>query len=132
MDATTNKRKIEAMYGALTHGNGETFLAGFADDVKWRIIGTTALSRVYNGKAELVEKLLEPFGKEIDGAFGLDIQTLTAEGERVVMQSQGRARTHSGKNYNNSYCHVFRFRGAEVVEVTEYLDTELVTDVFGS
>lgn len=132
MDATANKKKIEAMYGALTGGDGETFLAGFADDVQWRIIGTTALSRVYAGKAELVEKLLEPFGKEIDGDFTLDIQSLIAEDDRVVMQSQGRARTQRGKDYNNTYCHVFRFRGSEVAEVTEYLDTELVTEVFGS
>jgi regulator of protease activity HflC (stomatin/prohibitin superfamily) len=33
--------------------------------------------------------------------------------------------------YNNTYCHVFKFNNGKICQVTEYLDTELVSSVFG-
>jgi uncharacterized protein len=36
-----------------------------------------------------------------------------------------------GVPYNNTYCHVFRIVNGKIKEVTEYLDTELVTRAFG-
>jgi hypothetical protein len=47
------------------------------------------------------------------------------------MQARGKATTKSGKSYNNTYCQVFRIVNGKVQEVTEYLDTELVTSAFG-
>jgi len=36
-----------------------------------------------------------------------------------------------GVPYNNSYCFVFRLADNQLKEVTEYLDTELVTAAMG-
>ena len=47
------------------------------------------------------------------------------------MQANGKARTKSGKDYNNSYCHIFRVVGGKVTEINEYLDTALVDEAFG-
>ena len=47
------------------------------------------------------------------------------------MQARGNSRTKSGDTYNNTYCQVFRLANGKVQEVTEYLDTELVTTAFG-
>ena len=52
--------------------------------------------------------------------------------------SRGRGRigsdnvTNSGAPYNNSYCFVFRLSGGRLAEVTEYMDTELVTAALGA
>jgi uncharacterized protein len=56
---------------------------------------------------------------------------LIADGDFVAMQAHGKATSKNGKPYNNTYCHVFRIVNGKIVEVTEYLDTELVTSVFG-
>ena len=47
------------------------------------------------------------------------------------MQALGKSNTKSGGTYNNTYCQVFRLASGKVQEVTEYLDTELVTKAFG-
>lgn len=125
-----NKAIIERMYAALAAHNPEGFLAGLSDDVQWTIIGSTRFSKTYDGKAQLVAELLEPFMGELDGAATITPKQLIAEGDCVAMQSQGLARTVHGKDYNNTYCHVFRIRDGRVSEVTEYLDTELVTHAF--
>jgi len=47
------------------------------------------------------------------------------------MQAHGMALAKNGKRYDNTYCQVFKFANGKICEVTEYLDTELVTSVFG-
>jgi ketosteroid isomerase-like protein len=79
-----------------------------------------------------VAKLFEPLFAALDeNGIRLTPDNLIADGEFVVMQSRGKA---TGKNrlpYNNTYCHVFRVVNGKICEITEYLDTELVTKVFG-
>jgi ketosteroid isomerase-like protein len=49
-----------------------------------------------------------------------------------VVQSHATGRkTKTGKPYNNTYCNVFKVVGGKIKEITEYLDTELVTAAFG-
>ena len=44
---------------------------------------------------------------------------------------RGKSGTKSGKRYDNEYCWVYRLSGGKIVEINEYLDTELVTAAFG-
>jgi len=44
-----------------------------------------------------------------------------------VVESVGNVTTKAGKPYCNSYCMIIRMRGGKMVELTEYLDTELVS-----
>ena len=67
---------------------------------------------------------------DIDGGFEIHPEGFIADGDRVVMLSTGRSRTKFGKDYNNSYCHVFRIRDGKVCEVSEYCDTELIRHAF--
>ena len=54
---------------------------------------------------------------------------MIAEGDWVAVQLTGEATTVEGKPYNNTYCHVMRIRDGQIAEVTEYFDSELVTEV---
>ena len=60
----------------------------------------------------------------------MTIDNLIAEGEYVAEQAQGKARTKSGKDYNNTYCRVYRIVDGKVKSIIEYLDTELLTAAF--
>jgi ketosteroid isomerase-like protein len=48
-----------------------------------------------------------------------------------VAQTAGIAETLDGRPYNNTYCQVIRLRDGRTIEVTEYMDTALVSKVFG-
>jgi ketosteroid isomerase-like protein len=54
-----------------------------------------------------------------------------AEDNHVVVEARGNNTTKAGIPYNNAYCFVFRIAGGKVKELTEYLNTELVTAALG-
>jgi len=131
MGAAENKQLIQDMFAALSKGNAEAFLGNMADDVRFTIIGTSKYSGTCNGKQELIGKVLGPLSAQLEGGIALTPDNFIAEGDHVVMQAHGKATTKTGKPYNNTYCHVFRIASGKVQEVTEYLDTELITSAFG-
>jgi len=131
MGAAENKQLIQNMFAELSKGNAQAFLDNMADTVKFTIIGTTKYSGTCNGKQELLSKLLGPLTAQLEGGISLTPENFIAEGDYVAMQARGKATTKSGKPYNNTYCQVFRIANGKVQEVTEYLDTELITSAFG-
>jgi len=131
MEAAVNKQLIQSMFAELSRGNGAGYLDRLADDVQFTIMGTTKYSGTYRGKQDVVNRLLTPLMNELEGGLEVTPDAFIAEGDTVVMQGRGRSKTKTGKSYNNSYCQVFRIAGGKVKEITEYLDTELVTQAFG-
>ena len=130
MGAAENKKLIQNMFEELSKGNAEAFLGALADDVEFTLIGSTKYSGTFN-KKELVSSVLAPLTAELESGITMHVKRLIAEGDHVVMEGQGESMTKSGKPYNNTYAQVFRIENGKVQAVTEYLDTELVNDVFG-
>ena len=131
MGATENKKHIETMFAELSKGNGEGYLAGLADDIEFKIEGTTKFSGTFRGKQDVVERLLMPLMAQLEGGLALTVDRMYADGDAVVVQARGRSTTKTGKPYNNSYCQIFRIEGGKVKSITEYLDTALVDQAFG-
>ena len=131
MSATENKEMIRTMFSELGKGNAAAFLDAMSDNLKFTLIGSTRFSGVFNGKQEFTAKVLAPLGAALENGIAITPDNLIADGEYVAMQSRGEATGKNGRPYNNTYCHVFRIKNGKITEVTEYLDTELVTSVFG-
>lgn len=131
MGAESNKQLVRATWDAVTAGQIDTFLGNLADDVTWTFFGSHRFAGTFRGKDELVAKLFAPLGEVLEDGIKVHIDTLTADGDRVVMEARGEARAKSGKRYDNHYCIVVTVRDGKVAEVREYLDTELVSAVFG-
>ncbi|HEY4017159.1 MAG TPA: nuclear transport factor 2 family protein [Pseudonocardiaceae bacterium] len=132
MDTADNKRVLEQIYVGISSGNLEPLLAHLADDVVWTIIGSTPLSGTFRGKQDVIEHLLRPLGAALDGHVRFTFDRFIAEGEYVVMLARGHGTAKSGRPYNNTYCIVCRFVDGKVREITDYVDTELITSaLFG-
>lgn len=58
-------------------------------------------------------------------------QRMIIEGDQAVVLCQGDAETVEGRRYDNTYCWVFRLRNGRLVELIEYMDTQLVATVLG-
>jgi ketosteroid isomerase-like protein len=127
MGAAKNKKLVT---DALT-GGGNSFLDAMAEDIRWKLIGTTKYSGTFVGKNEAAQKLVTPLFAQLEAGIHAEIQRVIAEDDYVVVQFQGRARTKSGVPYDNTYCMVMRVEGGKIKEITEYFDTELTTAVFG-
>ena len=132
MSAQESKKIVEDAFGAMSRGDSEGFMQRLSDDIRWTIIGTTRYSGTYAGKQQLVERLLTPIMADLESGIRQNVQNVIAEGDTVVVQTQGESMTKSGKPYNNTYCLVIRVADDKIAELTEYLDTELVTEAFWS
>lgn len=126
-----NKQVMLDMFAALSAGDAEGFLSRLADDVQWTIHGTTRYSGLYDGKADAANRLLGRLGQQLAGGLTVEVDEIVAEGDRVVARGRGRSRTTAGQEYDNEYCWWYRVVDGKVVEIVEYLDTELVTRVLG-
>jgi ketosteroid isomerase-like protein len=51
----------------------------------------------------------------------LTIESVTGEGDRVVVEAKGDAVTGDGKRYCNDYCFVMTFRDGRITQLNEYL-----------
>lgn len=131
--ANENREMLRHIYEEVSAGNSGPLLDALAEDVRWTIIGTTALSGVFEGKANVIEGLFKPLRARLSGRpVAFAPERFIAEGDHVVMQAHGSAITRAGKPYNNVYCIVAKFRDGKIVEMIDYVDTEMVTSALGA
>ncbi len=123
----TNKELLRHVYTEVSRGDAAPLLAALADDVRWTIIGSTPLSGTFQGKQEVLDKLLKPLTARLTGPIVFTFDRFIAEGDHVVMIAGAEATAVTGRPYNNVYCIVCRFADGKIQEMTDYVDTELIT-----
>jgi uncharacterized protein len=127
--AAENKKLMQSVFENLARGNGQAFMDALANDARWTVIGSSAWSRTYEGKQVIVDELMRPLFRQFAGEYVARAIRVIAEDDIVVVEARGQVTTRSGKPYNQTYCYVFRLTDGQVRELTEYLDTELVSEV---
>jgi ketosteroid isomerase-like protein len=131
MSTAENKRLMQEIFAELAKGNSDALVNALADDVAWHVTGTTKFSRIYRGKASLLNDLLLPLFSQFEDQYKNFADRFIADGEYVAVECRGEATTKSGLPYNNKYCFIFRIENGKIKEVTEYMDTHLVVTTFG-
>lgn len=109
---------------------GAGFMDYLTDDVTWTFFGAHVFAGTLRGKKEIRERLLIPMSRVIE-SFKFHVNNLIAEGDQVVVEGRGEAPTKDGRAYNNTYCIVLTLRDGKISQIREYLDSELVTSIFG-
>jgi uncharacterized protein len=130
--ATQNRQLMEEIFAALEVGDGQPFLDSLAGDFVWRMIGTTDWSGTYVGKEAVRRQLLDPLFAKFAAPYVNKAKRFIAERDHVVVECQGSTTTKSGEPYANTYCWVCRLKDGKLVELTEYMDTQLIADRLGS
>jgi hypothetical protein len=126
MSAEQNKEIVRRAIAALSRGDMDGFLADAADEVTLTVMGS--LFPPIQGKQKVLKSLRNALVARLEngGAIAMTIENLLAEGDYVAEQARGKARTKDGKDYNNTYCRVWRITDGKIRAMQEYLDTELV------
>jgi ketosteroid isomerase-like protein len=127
-----SKELLRHVYSEASKGNPQPLLDSLDDDVRWTIIGSTPLSGTFEGKRDVVENLLTRLRARLAGPVVFSFERFIEEGEYVVMQASGRATSVSGASYDNTYCIVARIVDDKIREMTDYVDTELITSALFS
>lgn len=123
-----NRTLVAEAFAAWEQGDSGPFFALVADDVTWTVIGSTEVSGTFTSKAAFTEGALRPLGAVL-GPIEAEVRQVLADGDHVVLRWVGQATTKYGRDYAQTYCWVMRLAEGKVVEVTAYLDTELLTAV---
>jgi len=131
MQAAANKKIMQEIFAELGKGNSRPFVDSMAEEFSWTVTGTTKWSKKYAGKKAVVEELFGALRERLAPPIVVNATRFIADEDCVVVEARGKNTTKDAKPYNNAYCYVFRLAGGKLVEMTEYLDTELVTSVLG-
>ena len=126
MSPEQNKDTVRRIAAAFGSGDIEAVFAEATDDFEFTLAGNPPTGNTARGRQVMIEAIAALFGSKLEGgAIEMTIERLIAEGDFVVEQARGKARTLAGEAYDNVYCRVWRFRDGKVASLTEYMDTEL-------
>jgi ketosteroid isomerase-like protein len=122
-----NKAVARQFIENMTNNNIAAIIESYDDDVKIYTMGNTLISGVVNKTQakEFAGQVLNAFPQGIKFV----IHNLTAEEDRVAIEAESFATHVSGKYYNNKYHFFMRLKEGKVIELKEYMDTEMVTEV---
>jgi ketosteroid isomerase-like protein len=80
---------------------------------------------------ELIVATTGAFTQIIPTGLRPSFRSVTAEGERVVVEFEGDATLANGERYCNQYCMVFTLRDGKIKQVNEYYCTILADQKIG-
>jgi uncharacterized protein len=129
MSTKQNKELIARIFAETARGNGGPFVEALAEDVEWRIIGTTSWSKTFVGKVAVLKDLLGPLRQQFTTSNTIVAERILADGDYVVVEARGRNRTRKGEIYENEYCWVILMRDGKMARLVEYADTALMASV---
>jgi uncharacterized protein (TIGR02246 family) len=128
MHAPTNtdsaKEIIERYVRAVELGDAAAIRGMFTEDAVWQLDGELPISGTWRGRDVIMNEFLATAMSYYQpGSVGLEVTSMTAEDDRVVMEWTSRARTARGEPYENHCIGVFTMRDGRIEGVREYMDT---------
>jgi ketosteroid isomerase-like protein len=97
-----------------------------SDDLTWRTASGAVMDK------PTLKSLLGNVKKRMPEFPEMIVTGVTAEGDRVAVEAEGKCALPNGKRYDNTYHFLLRIRDGRIFEVREYADTLLVVRTFGS
>lgn len=130
MSAIENKQLMEGIFSELSTGNDQPFIDAMAEDMQWKWMGSGQWSKVFDGKKAVLEELWSAVRTTLVPPYKVIAHRFIADEDYVVVEASGQNTTPEGKIYNNKYCWVCLIREGKIHELSEYMDTDLVTKTF--
>jgi ketosteroid isomerase-like protein len=110
----------------MAKGDSNPFAQAMSEGFTWRMMGGTAWSGTYSGKADVRGRMLKALFQQFATPYRSVARRVHADGDFVIVECEGEVTTKRGLPYNNDYCFVIRMRDGQLVELTEYFDSALV------
>ena len=127
---TNEKKLIMDVMTALAEGNDQPLLDAMHADMKWTWMGSGNLSKTFDGKESILNELWKSVKTDIARPFRVKANLIITEGEYVVVEGLGNNKASNGKDYNNRYCWIIKIIDGKIMELREYMDTDLVRRTF--
>ncbi|MFK8049866.1 MAG: nuclear transport factor 2 family protein [Halioglobus sp.] len=122
-----NKQQTIEFFDAMQRADANAIADTYAEDGRVVTMGNTLISGS-RGKEEIrafAGGVLESF----PAGLVFTILNMTAEEDRVAVEATSEGRHVTGQQYKNHYHFLLTWQEGELLELKEYMDTELVTAV---
>jgi len=120
MSIEANKAIVESYFNAQRKGNLMEGLAVLAEDSTWSVPGNWEMSGTFT-KPQMA-KMMESLNM-FEGGLNFDHLSVTAEEDRVAVQTVVSGKLKDGRQYRNNIFFLFRVKNGKVQEVTEVVDS---------
>jgi len=125
--AVNNRAAVETMLRAWMKGDSGALQSLFADDVEWTITGNSVAAGTTYGRAELISKVLGPFGARFaqssDRFRPRRIHGVYADSDTVIVHFDGAGVANDGQAYSNSYLWLLTLRDGKIARGTAFFDS---------
>jgi ketosteroid isomerase-like protein len=122
-----NKATVKATLEAWKAGDGSALQRLVSDDIEWTIAGNSAAAGTTHGWAELMDKVLRPFGARFSHSSNRFrpsvIHGIYADGNTVTAHFDGAGTTNNGQSYENSYVWLLTMRDGKAIRATAFFDS---------
>ena len=122
-----NKQVVLAFIEAMGKGDAAAAAPCLAPDAFTLAKGFGKFAGVR--KHDTILATIAAFSKLVPNGMHPDIHSVTAEGDRVVVEFEGNATLSNGASYCNQYCMVFTLQDGRIKQVNEYFCTILADEV---
>ena len=121
-----NKTITKEFFEALSNGSNK-YLDFYTDESIIWTAGNNAIggTRTKKEVISFAQNILSAFPTGIT----FNITGITAENERVAVEISGKAIHASGETYNNQYHFLLRIKDGKILELKEYMDTQLAAKI---
>jgi uncharacterized protein len=126
----SNAAIIRKAYEDFTQGSIPAVFAAFDGAITWHVPGHSPLSGDYTGHDQIAgffQRTMELSG----GAFGIDVHSVLADGDLVVVLATVNAR-RNGISASFPEVHVWQMKNGKAIEFREYQGDEQREDRFWS
>ena len=121
-----NKELVQEFFNLLSSGS-DKYLEFYNDESVIWTAGENAIggSRSKSEVVGFAKSVLDSFPEGIT----FNVVNLVAENDYVAAEVEGSAMHVSGKPYNNKYHFLLKIKDGEILELREYMDTQLAAKV---
>jgi uncharacterized protein len=105
----------------------------FAPDMAWRITGRSLAAGEYATRQQFILEVLMPFAARFPATAPfrpVEIRSIVADGDRVVVVWDGRGVANDGVPYENTYAWCLVLRDDLVVDGTAFYDSLAFDDLW--
>jgi uncharacterized protein len=130
-----SKAVVQRYVAAVAAGDAQTARELFTPGATWTLAaGDLPIAGTWEGRDAIIDEFLATAQSYYaPGSITIEVTGMIAEADQVVVQWTSRARTRTGRPYENGCIGVFTIAGGQIQAVREYMDTLYARDVaFGA
>jgi uncharacterized protein len=124
-----NRRTVQTAFDNWRRG-GRSVFDLLASDVKWTIVGNSAVSGTYHNRRDFLDQVVTPFNARLSTPIVPIVRAMYADGDTVIVLWDGAALARDGKTYENTYSWYLQMRDGKIVSATAFYDSIAFNDLW--